>query len=28
VTPAKAADGAIELAGRSEAGKPLRWRLR
>jgi hypothetical protein len=27
VTPARAADGTIELAGRSEAGKPLRWRL-
>jgi hypothetical protein len=28
VTPAKAANGTLELAGRSEAGKPLRWRLR
>ncbi len=28
VTPAKAADGALELTGRSEPAKPLRWRLR
>jgi hypothetical protein len=28
VTPVKTADGTLELSGRSEAGKPLRWRLR